>query len=144
MAVNILWKQKVRRLGVEGVSVMARGKGGGGDDWGKILGIMIGVGIGAFAVYYLTAGRGEESNAALIPDDLEGQIDFVVGALNRKLSKLWVDRGLDALETYLKGMLPWQVVALIGVVYQVEQLSKTSYMSSQAKKEMAVKWVRGY
>lgn len=123
---------------------MARGKGGGGDDWGKFLGIVIGVGIGAFAVYYLTAGRGEESDAALIPDDLEGRIDFVVETLNRKFDKSWVDRGLDALQIYLKGMLPWQVVALIGVIYQVERLSKTRYMTGQAKKEMAVKSVRGY
>lgn len=123
---------------------MARGKGGGGDDWGKILGVVIGVGIGAVAVYYLTAGRGEETNAALLPDDLEGRIDFVVEALNTDFGKSWVDRGLDALEIYLKGMLPWQVVALIGVIYQVEQLSKTRYMSSQAKKEMAVKWIGGY
>lgn len=123
---------------------MARGKGGGGDDWGRILGIVIGVGIGAFTLYYLTAGRGEESDAALIPADLEGRIDFVVDALNRKFDKWWVDRGLDVLEIYLKGILPWQVVALIGVIYQVEQLSKTRPMSSQAKKETAVKWIRGY
>jgi len=129
---------------VEGVIIMARGKGGGGDDWGKVLGIVIGVGIGAIAVYYLTAGRGEVDNAALIPDDLEGRIDFVVEALNGQFGKLWVDRGLDAVEIYLKGILPWQVVALIGVIYQVEQLSKTRYMNSQAKKETAIKWVRGY
>lgn len=73
-------------MGVEGVSVMARGKGGGSDDWGQLLGIVIGVGIGAFAVYYLTAGRGQE-NAALIPDDLEGRIDFVVEALNRNFGQ---------------------------------------------------------
>lgn len=123
---------------------MARGKGGGGDDWGKILGIVIGVGIGAVAVYYLTAGRGEETNAALIPDDLEGRIDFIVQALNRRFDKSWVDLGLNALEVYLKGILPWQVVALTGVIYQVEQLSKSRSMKGQAKKEMAVKWVRGY
>jgi hypothetical protein len=123
---------------------MARGKGGGGDDWGKFLGIVIGVGIGSLAVYYLTAGRGEENNAALIPDDLEGRIDFVVEALNREFGKPWVDRGLDALDSYLKGILQWQVVALIGVIYQVEELSKTRYMSSDSKKEMAVRWVRGY
>ena len=103
---------------------MARGKGGGGDDWGKVLGIVIGVGIGAIAVYYLTAGRGEANNAALIPDDLEGRIDFVVEALNREFGKVWADRGLNALEIYLKGILPWQVVALIGVIYQVEQCPK--------------------
>ena len=107
---------------------------------GNFLGIVIGVGIGALAVYYLTADRGEESNAALIPDDLEGRIDFIVEALNKKFDKSWVDRGLDALEIYLKGLLPWQVVALIGVIYQVERLSKTKYMNSQAKKETAVKW----
>lgn len=123
---------------------MAGSKGGGGDDWGKILGIVIGVGIGAFVVYYLTAGRGEDSNAALIPDDLEGRIDYVVEALNRSFGKPWVDHGLNALEVYLKGSLPWQVVALIGVIYQLERLSKTRYMSSQVKKDTAVKWVRGY
>jgi hypothetical protein len=144
MVANILWKQKIRWLGVEGVIVMARGKGGGGDDWGKFFGIVIGVGVGALAVYYLTAGRGEESNAALIPDDLEGQIDFVVEGLNREFGTSWVDRGLDALQIYLKNILPWQIVGLIGVIYQVEQLSRTRYMSGQAKKEMAVKGVRGY
>ena len=49
MVANIPRKQKIRGLGVEGVGVMARGKGGVGDDWGKFLGIVIGVGIGAFA-----------------------------------------------------------------------------------------------
>lgn len=123
---------------------MARGKSGGGDDWGKFFGIVIGVGIGAVAVYYLTAGRGDENNAALIPDGFEGRIDFVVEALNREFGKLWVDRGLDSLEFYLKGLLPWQVVSLIGVIYQVEEFSKTRYMSGGAKREMVVKWVRGY
>lgn len=74
---------------------MARGKGGG-DDWGTFFKIVIGVGLGAAALYYIQAGRGEENDAALIPDGLEGRIDLVVKKLNMRFGNAWVNAGLDA------------------------------------------------
>jgi hypothetical protein len=98
---------------------MARGKGGG-DDWGTFF-LILGIGLGGLGLYYLTAGR-EEKNAALIPDRLEDQIDLVVKELNEKFGPGWVNFGLNALEGYMKSILPWQVVGLVNVIYQVEQL----------------------
>jgi len=120
---------------------MGRGKGDG-DDWGKVFGILLGVGLGAVALYYIQAGRGEENDAALIPDDLEGRIDLVVKKLNGRFGKAWVNLGLDAIELYLKAILPWEVVRLVSAIYQVEQLSKTTQMDGQAKQQTAVNWVR--
>lgn len=121
---------------------MGRGKGGGGDDWGKFFAILIGVGLGAVALYYVQAGRGEE-NAALIPDNLEGRIDLVVERLNQRFGKAWVNLGLDVLERYLKAILPWEVVRLVSIIYHVEQLSKTTRMDGPAKQQTAVNWVQG-
>jgi hypothetical protein len=117
------------------------GRGKGGDDWGKFFAILIGVGLGAVALYYVQAGRGEE-NAALIPDNLEGRIDLVVKRLNDRFGKAWVDRALDALELYLKTILPWEVVRLVSVIYQVEQLSKTTRMNGPTKQQTAVNWIQ--
>jgi hypothetical protein len=120
---------------------MARGKGGG-DDWGTFFKILIGVGLGAAALYYIQAGRGEENDAALIPDGLEGRIDLVVKKLNERFSKAWVDAGLDALELYLKAILPWEVVRLVSVIYQVEQLSQTTQLDGHAKQQTALNWIQ--
>src|SRR5207249_605686 len=65
-----------------GGSLMGRGKGG--DDWGTFFLILLGVGVGAITLYYTKAGRGEENDAALLPNNLEGGIDFVVAKLNKK------------------------------------------------------------
>jgi hypothetical protein len=115
---------------------------GGGDDWGKFFGILIGVGLGAVALYYIQAGRGEENDAALIPDDLEGRIDLVVKKLNGRFDKAWVNFGLDAIELYLKAILPWEVVRLVSAIYQVEQLSRTTQMNGHAKQQTAADWIR--
>lgn len=120
---------------------MGRGKGGG-DDWGKIFAILLGIGLGAVALYYIQAGVGEEKDAALIPDDLEGRIDLVVKRLNERFGKAWVNLGLDAIELYLKAILPWEVVRLVSAIYQVEQLSRTTQMNGQAKQQTAVDWIQ--
>lgn len=120
---------------------MGRGKGGG-DDWGKVFGILLGVGIGAVVLYYIQAGPGEENDAALIPDDLEGRIDLVVEKLNKRFGQEWVNAGLGAIELYLKAILPWQVVRLVRAIYEVEQLSKTTQMNGYAKQQTAADWIR--
>ena len=120
---------------------MGRSKGGG-DDWGKFFAILLGVGLGAVALYYIEAGRGEDKDAALIPDDLEGRIDLVVKKLNERFGKAWVNLGLVAIEVYLKAILPWEVVRVVSAIYQVEQLSETTRMDGQAKQQTAVNWVR--
>jgi hypothetical protein len=102
--------------------------------------IICGLAVGAVALYYLQAGRGEESDAALIPNDVEGRIDLVVAKLNKQFGKWWVNRGLDALGSYLESALPPQVVGLIGVIYQVEQFSKGKQMTGHQKRQTAVAW----
>ena len=57
------------------------------DLWWKIPLFIIG---GAAILYYAQAGRGEENNAALIPDDLEDRIDLVVTRLNAQFGQRWV------------------------------------------------------
>ena len=120
---------------------MGRGKSGG-DDWGAFILILLGIGVGAAALYYTNAGQGEENNAALLPDDLEGRIDLVVTALNKKFGKAWVNFGFNVLVSYLQKTLPPEVVALVNVISRVEQLSKTTRMDSYTKQQTAVDWVR--
>lgn len=117
---------------------MARGKGGGGDDWGKVFAVLLGVGLGAIALYYLQAGR-EDEDAALIPDALEDRIDLVVKKLNDRFGQRWVNFGLNALEGYLKSILPWQVVGLVSVIYHVEQLPA---LRGAAKRQLVAERVR--
>jgi hypothetical protein len=60
---------------------MARKKSGGNSSgWAWL----VGIGIGAIVLYYLEAGRGQDDDAAAIPNKLEGQIDLVVAALNKQ------------------------------------------------------------
>lgn len=115
---------------------MGRGKGGG-DDWGKFF-LILGIGLGGIGLYYLIAGP-EQKNAALIPDDVENQIDLVVRKLNEQFGHEWVNLGLNALEHYLRSILPWQVVALVSVIYQVEQLRA---VHGAAKRQLVAERVR--
>lgn len=114
-------------------------KKGGGDGWIFPLLVLV----GGVALYYTQAGRGEENDAALIPNNIEGQIDLVVEKLNKQFGKRWVDRGLDALRSHLQRVLPPYVVALVGAVYAVELMSRSMPMTSHVKQQTAVQMVRG-
>lgn len=105
------------------------------DDWLKLL---LFVGGGALLLYYIQAGRGEENNAALIPDSLEDRIDRVVSRLNGRFGQTWVDRSLDVLSSYLKTVLPSEVVVLVNIIYQVEMRSRQIQMTSFQKQQAAV------
>jgi hypothetical protein len=107
----------------------------GGDDWWILLLLVL---AGGTALYYIQAGRGEENDAALIPNNLEGQIDRVVAALNKQFGKRWVDWGMDALVSHLQKVLPPQAVALVGVVSAVELASRRTPMTSYAKRQAAI------
>ena len=120
---------------------MTRGKGGG-DDWGRFLLVLLGLSVGAVALYYLESGRGEESNAALIPDRLEDQIDLAVRRLNERFGHDWVKLGLDALESYLKIVLPWQVVTMVGAIYQIELMSEANQINRFSKQQAALRLLR--
>lgn len=106
----------------------------GDDGWWKLLLLMLAVG----GLYYTQAGRGEENDAALIPNSLEGRIDRVVAALNKQFGKRWVDWGMDALRSHLQKVLPSQVVALVEVVSAVELASRRTPMTSYAKQQAAI------
>lgn len=109
-------------------------KKGGGDGWILLLLALA----GGVALYYTQAGRGEENDAAFIPNNIEGQIDRVVLELNKQFGKWWVDRGLDALGSHLQRVLPPHVVALVRAVYAVELMSKRRPMTSYDKQRAAV------
>jgi hypothetical protein len=109
-------------------------KKGGGDDGWAFLGLLLAAG----GLYYLLAGRGEENDAALIPNTLEGRIDFLIEALNKQFGKRWVDKGLDVLKSQLEQRLPPLMVALVSVVYAVEQASRFRAMSGYDKKQAAL------
>jgi hypothetical protein len=100
------------------------------------------VAVGAAVLYYLYSGKGEENDAALIPNDLEGRIDLVVAALNRQFGKRWVDFGLQALRSHLQKVLPPPVVALVNVIYNVEQFARFTEMSGYQKQQKVVAWAR--
>lgn len=94
-------------------------------------------GIGAVGLYYLTAGPGRENNAALIPNAIEDRIDLVIDTLNAKVGKNWGDRATGGLKFSLRQILPEPLVALVDVVYAVEQNSKRVYMASNTKRQRA-------
>lgn len=105
------------------------------DDWLKVL---LFIGGGALLLYYAQAGRGEENNAALIPDSLEDNIDRVVARLNGRFGQAWVDRSLDVLSSYLKTVLPSNVVVLVSIISQVELRARQMQMTSFQKQQAAV------
>jgi hypothetical protein len=109
------------------------------DDWWKIL---LFVGGGALLLYYAQAGRGEDNNAALIPDSLEDRIDRVVAKLNNQFGQRWVTLSFDLLSSYLKSVLPTDVVRLVGVIHQVELRARQIQMSSFQKQQAAVSQAR--
>ncbi|HEX7997689.1 MAG TPA: hypothetical protein VF528_04815 [Pyrinomonadaceae bacterium] len=110
-------------------------KKGGSDDWWILLLLAL---AGGVALYYIQTGRGEENDAALIPNNLERQIDRVVAELNKQFGKRWADWGMDALMSHLQKVLPPQVVALVGAVSAVELASRRTSMTSSAKRQAAV------
>jgi hypothetical protein len=102
----------------------------------------LGLAILAGLVYYDKEGR-EENDAALIPNSLEGRMDFLVGKLNARFGKEWVDKGFDFINAYVQRNYP--VLALVvNAVVQVEQMSKGQpiRMSSYDKKQAAVRMAR--
>lgn len=109
------------------------------DDWLKIL---LFVGGGALLLYYAQAGRGEDKNAALIPDSFEDRIDRVVAELNNHFGRRWVTLSFALLSSYLKSVLPADVVRLVGVIHQVEVRARQIQMSSLQKQQAAVTQAR--
>ena len=103
----------------------------------------VGIGLGLAFLYYARTGLGNENDAALIPKSPEEQIDALIGALNRRFGKHWVEFGLRVLTHYAQNALPAPVVALLGVVIEVENISKRRFMTGYDKRQLALKMVRG-
>ncbi|MCA1568104.1 MAG: hypothetical protein LC803_21165 [Acidobacteria bacterium] len=114
------------------------GRTKGNDGLGELL-VILGFAVVAVALYYDRAGRGQENDAALIPNNIEGRIDFLVGKLNEQFGKRWVDEGFDALRAYLERAYP-SLAALVGAVYTVEQIARGQFIrvSGYAKQQAAV------
>lgn len=110
------------------------GKRKSDDGWWKLLLLLLAAG----GLYYTQVGLGRENDAALIPNNLEGQIDRVVAELNKQFGKRWVDWGVDALRSQLQKVLPPPLVALVSVVAAVEQMSRNRPMSSYEKQQTAI------
>jgi hypothetical protein len=115
------------------------GRKKGDDDWEKIGLALLALLVGGL-VYYAQTGKGKENDAALIPNDLERDIDRVVAAFNERFGPQWLDQGVAMLRWYLGRTMP-QVVALADVVSEVELQSRSWPMTSQAKKQAAAKKV---
>jgi len=109
------------------------GRKKGDDGWEKIGLALLALLVGGL-VYYAQTGKGEENDAALIPNDLERDIDRVLAAFNERFGPQWVDQGIAMLRWYLRRTMP-QVVALADVVAEVELQSRSWPMTSQAKKQ---------
>ena len=106
-------------------------KGGGGDDWLKALAWIVGGGLVLWGVKVAT------------DEDKSGRIDLIVAKLNENFGKQWVTFGLGILRAYLEKTLPKPVVALVEVVYQVEQRSLYTPMSGPQKKQAALRILQG-
>jgi hypothetical protein len=112
------------------------------SDGEKLL-VGVGVGLGLIGLYYLTAGYGDENNAALIPDSLENHIDRVVNTLNANVGKEWGYQGAEALKFILRKALPPYLVALVDVVYTVEQETRRVHITGDIKRRRAVAMATG-
>jgi hypothetical protein len=119
---------------------MAMAKGKGGEGVGGVL-VALGLLVLAGVVYYSETGKGEENDSALIPNDIEGRIDFLVGKLNTRFTPWWVDLGFDFINSYVQRNYP-ALALVVQAVVQVEQRSKGQPMSSYAKKQAAVQIAR--
>lgn len=108
---------------------------------GALIALLL-LGVGAVAYVYTKSGRGEQ-NAILIPDSLEGKIDLVVAALNERFGHDWVNAGLDTLQSYLRGSLPPEVIVVADAVIAVEQTSRYLPIKGPAKRQYAVRQLRG-
>jgi hypothetical protein len=95
------------------------------------------VGLGLAFLYYARAGLEKENDAALIPNKLEEQIDILIGALNQRFGKNWVEFGLGILEHYVQNALPSSLVILVGAVAEVENISKRRFMTGYDKRRLA-------
>lgn len=106
------------------------------DGLSTIVMILVGA-AGVAALYYSQVGKGQDNDAALLPNSIEDRIDLVVAALNEHFGKQWVDLGLDALRYYIQKTLPVPLVTIVGVIVTVEQMSRRSQMSSNLKRQTA-------
>lgn len=106
------------------------------SDGDKLLGGAL-IALGAACLYYLKAGPDRENNAALIPDALEDRIDLVVRTLNTRVGKDWGNRGIETLKLLLRRVLAVPLVALVDVVYTVEQEARRVSMASRTKRNRA-------
>lgn len=104
------------------------------DDWW--IGGLVLVGLGV--LYYMQTGMGKERDSALLSNTLEGKIDMLIAALNERFGKRWVDYGVDVLNHYVQTTLPMSVVGLVGVVANVENISKRNAITSYQKQQLAV------
>lgn len=107
------------------------------SDGEKVL-VAVGVGLSLLGLYYLTAGYDKENDALLIPDVLEDRIDHVVGTLNAKFGKNWVNWSTDQLKAYLRNTMPQPLVALVDVVYAVEQATRRGRIARYTKRQHAI------
>lgn len=112
-----------------------------GDDWINFL-IVLGIGVGAVALYYTQTGVGKENDSALIPNTLEGKIDRLIAVLNTKFGKGWVDMGAGVLKYSLQSALPEPLVTLVDIVVAAENESKRRRMTSSQKQQLAVHMIR--
>jgi hypothetical protein len=108
---------------------------------GPIFKILLGA-VGVAVLYYSQVGRGQENDAALLPNSIEDRIDLVVAALNEHFGKQWVNWGLDALRYYIQETLPAPLVTIVGVIVTVEKMSRRSQMSSNLKRQTAAQMLR--
>lgn len=113
------------------------------SDGDKLIGAVL-IALGAACLYYLKAGATDKDNAALIPDAVEDRVDALVAALNAGVGKDWGKYGAEALKLSLRDALPAPMVALVDIVYAVEQEAKRVSLSSVAKRQRAAAMAARY
>lgn len=93
--------------------------------------------LGVGLLYYLKSGIGD-SRSSLIPNSIEERLDRLVEALNQRFGKQWVTQALSSLQAGLEKFLPAPLVALVEVVYRVEQTGQEAGWSGAQKRREAV------
>lgn len=91
---------------------------------------------GTIALYtYLKTGVGAQKSPFL-PDVVEDKIDALVGWLNKKYGRRWVQRGLSTLQHAVEVGMPG-LAGVLNAVFAAEQATRGQRATSQEKRQNA-------
>lgn len=78
----------------------------------RFVGTLLAGGAAFFALAYITSGRRGKASP-LLPEPIEQKLTQLVTVLDEHFGREWVDRGMDALQSALRGTAPDNLLQLL-------------------------------